>query len=398
MAIDSAQKGGVNAIAANNTRKAYDKETFAALVESCSRLFCCDEEIIITDLLLAVEKAVSERDIEAEIGLSERRVHESLVRLERHGLVTKVTTGHGTDILAKPVRQPKSARDILPPPPQPNTHSYWRLSKYFVIAVHYKLRKMEEILKQRRQSLHDCDRFVCHNCGALYDSLDVQKLEMDGFDAHFLCYCGSKVELDVKTLKKCLAAAWGMDVPQFPVYVRNKDKATDKSQEEQETVNASQSAVGAASSVASGGSAVSDISSLNTPRPVVKSLLSDINKQKTTFGARAEQGKIKFHMHGMTGKKTHTLSHSTAAAKLVAEQLHDTGMKEAQKHTSHDANTMPKAAEQSTQVETDEDIMFHIAKLGRSFPLAEAQNHQQHMSNEEFERFLELQDQYLNFL
>lgn len=107
MLTDVVQKGGMGAFVANTTRKAYDKETFASLVECCTRLFCCDEEIVITDLLLAVEKAVTERDIEAELGIAERRVHEFMVKLERNGLVSRVTMGQAADILAKPQRQPR---------------------------------------------------------------------------------------------------------------------------------------------------------------------------------------------------------------------------------------------------------------------------------------------------
>ncbi|GFE55623.1 general transcription factor IIE polypeptide 1 [Babesia ovis] len=414
MVFDSAHKGGIGSIMANTTRKAYDKETFAALVECCSRLFCCDEEIVITDLLLAVEKAITERDIEAEIGLPERKVNEHLARLERHGLVTKVTTGQASDILAKPIRQPKSAKDILPPQQTPSTtQSYWRLSKYFIIVVHYKLTKMEEMLQQRRRSLHDCDRFVCHTCNAIYDSLDVQKLEMDGFDAHFICYCGSKVELDdtatkdsiyssqqqrceeqVKTLKKCLAAAWGMELPLFPIYVKNKDKG-DKAQEDTEGLSSAQSNVGGASSVVSNGSGTSDASSVNTPRPLVKSLLSDINKHtKGTLGKKSETGKIKFRMSGTFGQKQST-TETTAASKLL-EQPKEAAVVEAprDKGAQTDAvDTSPGEAEPGA-----EDITFYITKLGKAFPLTEAQNHQQHMSNQEFENFLELQDRYLNFL
>ncbi|GIX65408.1 general transcription factor IIE polypeptide 1 GTF2E1 [Babesia caballi] len=423
MALDSAQKGGIGAIGANTTRKAYDKETFAALVESCSRLFCCDEEIVITDLLLAVEKAVSERDMEAEIGLPERKIHEFLVRLERHGLVNRVTVGQASDITAKQQRQPKVARDVMPAQQQPNTQSFWRLSSYFIVVVHYKISKMEEVLQQRRRSLHEVDRFVCPACNAVYDSLEVQKLEMDGFDAHFICYCGSKVELDdkaakdsiyssqqqrceeqVRNLKKCLAAAWGMEVPQFPVYVKGKDKPGQKEAEKadgQTLVNATESAVGGASSVVSAASGTSESSAANTPRPVVKSLLSEVNKQtRTHLNSRGESGKIKFRMHGLLGQKAPSVPVVTAAVKLMTAPSQEKALEETPAAVPPEPPVLEpvKEPEADAHAKPEEEISFYITKLGRSFPLAEAQDQQQHMNNEEFERFLELQDTYLNFL
>ncbi|KAK1443236.1 hypothetical protein BgAZ_201120 [Babesia gibsoni] len=416
MTIEVAQKGGLAAFIANTTRKAYDKETFASLVECCSRLFCCDEEIAITDLLLAAEKAISERDIEAELGISERRVHEFLVRLERHGLVNRVTTGHAADIYSRPQRQHKSAREgAAPQQQQGNTQSFWRLSSYFIIVVHYKLSKMEEILQQRRRSLNECDRFVCPGCKALYDSLEVQKLEMDGFDAHFICYCGSKVELDdketkdsiyssqqqrceeqVKTLKKCLTAAWGMEVPSFPVYSKSKEKAAEKS--DAQTNEAAASTVGGSSSAVSGYSGTSDGSNTTTMRPVVKSLLSEMVKQPmTAFSGRSETGKIKFHMRGASTKQ----STATNIASDGDHQANNTPTvrtpKSGESNISMDEGAGGKASQDTDSVEQEDDIMFYIDKLGRSFTLSEAQDHQKHMNNEEFERFLELQERYLNF-
>ncbi|CDR94799.1 TRANSCRIPTION INITIATION FACTOR IIE, ALPHA SUBUNIT, Winged Helix DNA-binding domain containing protein, putative [Babesia bigemina] len=416
MATDPPVKGGVGSIMVNTTRKAYDKETFAALVESCTRLFCCDEEIVIADLLLAVERAITERDIESELGLPERKVHEFLVKLERHGLVSRVTTGQTTDILAKPVRQPRSSRDILPPPPQSNAQTFWRLSSYFILAVHYKLSKMEEMLMQRRRSLHECDRFVCPSCNAIYDSLEVQKLEMDGFDAHFICYCGSKVELDdkatkdsiyssqqqrceeqVRNLKKCLAAAWGMEVPQFAVYIRGKEKIVNKEEDGAAQDSAAISTVGGASSVVSGTSDTSESLTAAPAKPIVKSLLAEVTRHTTTtLSSNGKTSKIKFRMHHTLKQETATTNQVTLATKLLNEASSGT-QADAKSQDSAPAE-QANVVEESEQMEKAEDITFYITKLGRSFPLTEAQDYQQHMNNEEFENFLELQDRYLNFL
>lgn len=415
--MDPPQKGGMGVFVGNTTRKAYDKETFASLVECCSRLFCCDEEIVITDLLLAAEKAISERDIEAELGISERKVHEFMIRMERHGLVNRVTTGQVSDILSKPQRQPRSAREVL----QTNQHhasaqSFWRLSSYFILVVHYKLTKMEETLQERRRSLQECDRFICPACSTIYDSLEVQKLEMDGFDAHFICYCGVKVELDdkeakdsvfssqqhrceeqVKTLKKCLTAAWGMEVPQFPIYVRGKEKASEKAPETSTTETAPSTAE-AASSVVSGYSGTSDGSNTTTPHPVVKSLLSDVSQRaKTIFSGRSETGKIKFHMRGASSKPSKAAVTTSSTDKVSKVPVMAAESREAVPKTGSQPAETPAPLEPCT-VEKEEDITFYIEKLGRSFSLAEAQDHQKHMNNEEFERFLELQERYLNFI
>ncbi|GBE60050.1 transcription initiation factor alpha [Babesia ovata] len=416
MATDPPVKGGVGSIVSNTTRKAYDKETFAALVECCTRLFCCDEEIVIADLLLAVERAITERDIEAELGLPERKVHEFLVRLERHGLVSKVTTGQTSDILAKPVRQPKSSRDILPPPPPSSAQTFWRLSSYFILAVHYKLSKMEETLLQRRRVLHECDRFVCPSCNTVYDSLEVQKLEMDGFDAHFICYCGSKVELDdkdtkdsiyssqqkrceeqVRNLKKCLAAAWGMEIPQYTVFIRGKEKTLKKEEEAPAQDSTAMSAVGGASSVASGTSDTSESVNAVQAKPIVQSLLADVKRHTvTSLSNSGKTSKIKFRMNNMVKQGTETTGQATLATKPLSEASSD-AQAETKPQDSAPAE-QPDVVDANEQMEKAEDIMFYITKLGRSFPLTEAQDNQQHMNNEEFENFLELQDRYLNFL
>lgn len=91
-------------MAGDITKKSYDKETFASLLECCSRLFFCDEEIVIVDLLLATERAISEKDLEDEIGLPENRLREHLSRLERHGILTKFSNTSVANIFQKPQR------------------------------------------------------------------------------------------------------------------------------------------------------------------------------------------------------------------------------------------------------------------------------------------------------
>lgn len=78
-----------------------------------------------------------------------------------------------------------------------STHTYWRINNHVILVIHYKLTKMEEFLQQKLKGLYESDKFICPKCESTYDSLTVQTLEMDGFDAHFICKCGTKVELDV---------------------------------------------------------------------------------------------------------------------------------------------------------------------------------------------------------
>lgn len=184
-----------------------------------------------------------------------------------------------------------------------------------------------------------------------------------------------------------------MEVPQFPLYIRSKDKTTEKASDTQNTELATSTVGGGASSVVSGYSGTSEGSNTTSIRPVVKSLLADMgNQQKMTFGGRGETGKIKFHMRGAINKQT-------PSPKAIEEPIKGANqISSAVEPTTASDDAIPQQVQNIDTVTEDENIAFHIEKLGRSFSLAEAQNHQQHMNNDEFERFLELQDRYLNFL
>eukprot|EP00375_Theileria_parva_P003906 XP_766592.1 hypothetical protein [Theileria parva strain Muguga] len=312
-------------MAGDITKKSYDKETFASLLECCSRLFFCDEEIVIVDLLLATERAISEKDLEDEIGLPENRLREHLSRLERHGILTKFS----------------------------NT-------------------SMEEFLQQKLKGLYESDKFICPKCESTYDSLTVQTLEMDGFDAHFICKCGTKVELDdrsakediyssqqkrfqeqVKSLKKCLYEAWGMEVPEFPVFVKKLEKTLGESK----TNNLESSSVaGDSSSVVGGGSSsvVSDGSG-SLVKKVPSSIVSvDRGKlDSSSFGGRTDNKKIKFHMK--LGRKDSTQS-------ATSPKHHHTKQKEKPKE---DAVYSPTLTEKSSDVMPD----FYISSLNKTVSL-----------------------------
>ncbi|KAK2197640.1 bifunctional tRNA-guanine(15) transglycosylase-like/Queuine tRNA-ribosyltransferase-like/Winged helix-like DNA-binding domain superfamily/Transcription factor E [Babesia duncani] len=392
--MSTSNKGDLGLFSANGegTKKVYDKDSFSALVECCTRLFCCDEEIVITDLLLHTERAFCERDIESEIGLSERKVRENLARLERHGIVSRVSVGEAVDIYQKP---PRSFKKGAPNMQQsPTSQSYWRISNYVIIAIHYKLRRMEEILQQRRKSLHESDKYTCPSCGDSYDGLDVQKLEIDAFDAHFLCYCGAKMELDdkgakddifssqqqrckeqIQTLKKCLYAVWGMEVPVFQIYKKKLDPNGDNDDEEDDkdstsTPRDSQSTVEAAS-VISGGTCTSSTVPGGTG---AKSILSEIvlpkhNKPlvqlKHNHLPRGDVGKIKFHIGGT----------SKLQIKLPSPKSDE---KEFKAPTLENLNIAP-------QVKKIPD--FFISKLNIAVPLTEAQKYQQHMTQTDATEF-----------
>ncbi|BAM39562.1 transcription factor TFIIE [Theileria orientalis strain Shintoku] len=291
-------------MAGDITKKAYDKETFASLMECCSRLFFCDEEIVIIDLFLATEKAISEKDLEDELGLSDNRLREHLFRLEKQGILKRFSSSTVTNILNKPQKTyKKDTREAA------SSHSYWRINNHVILAIHYKLTRMEEVLQQRLKGLHESDKFVCPKCEETYDSLTVQTLEMDGFDAHFICKCGTKVELDdkstkediyssqqrrfqdqVKTLKKCLYDAWGMDVPEFPTFTRKQEKSAEAGNlESSSVVGDSSSMVGGESSVASGGSELQYKTAGHT--------VSDSGRpESSALAGRTDNRKIKFHM------------------------------------------------------------------------------------------------------
>ncbi|UVC54179.1 transcription factor TFIIE [Theileria orientalis] len=404
----------VSNMAGDITKKAYDKETFASLMECCSRLFFCDEEIVIIDLFLATEKAISEKDLEDELGLSDNRLREHLCRLERHGILKRFSSSTVSNILNKPPKTfKKDTREVA------SSHSYWRINNNVILAIHYKLTRMEEVLQQRLKGLHESDKFVCPKCEATYDSLTVQTLEMDGFDAHFICKCGTKVELDdkstkediyssqqkrfqdqVKTLKKCLYDAWGMDVPEFPTFARKQEKSSADSGnlESSSVVGDSSSMVGAESSVASGASEL-------TYKMTGHSVSDSGRPEYSALAGRTDNRKIKFHMK--VTPKDPSPSSITQRPKPTTQKFQET---EITQHTM----SGEKTHEEPGKVREFDGILdeipdFYISKLNKTVSLMgkldsatkshlEAQQYQQHMTNLEFENFVELQDKYLNII
>lgn len=67
----------------------YDPSKFRKVLESLSRLFCEDEEIVLLDVLATEEKGFTERDLVDRLGWSEKRLREVLVGLECRLLVVK---------------------------------------------------------------------------------------------------------------------------------------------------------------------------------------------------------------------------------------------------------------------------------------------------------------------
>ncbi|XP_953702.1 transcription factor TFIIE, putative [Theileria annulata] len=363
-------------------KKSYDKETFSSLLECCTRLFFCDEEIVIVDLFLATERAISEKDLEDELGLPENRLREHLSRLERHGILTRFSNTSVTNIFQKPQRAYKkdSTRESS------STHTYWRINNHVIIVIHYKLTKMEEILQQKLKGLYESDKFICPKCESTYDSLTVQTLEMDGFDAHFICKCGTKVELDdrsakediyssqhkrfqeqVKNLKKCLYDAWGMEVPEFPVFVKKHEKLLS----ETKTNNLeSSSVVGDSSSVVGGGSSVVSDGSESAVKKVPSSIVSvDRGKLDSSFGGRTDNKKIKFHMKvGLKGP----------SQPITSPKQHHTKQKEKPKE---DAVYSSPVSEKSTgniptfQILIDVIPDFYISSLNKTVTLIGVFNH-----------------------
>ncbi|EKX74351.1 transcription initiation factor iie, alpha subunit, putative [Theileria equi strain WA] len=397
-------KGGsaMSALTGEITKKAYDKETFVSLMECCSRLFFRDEEIVIIDLLLATEHAISEKDIEIEIGLPEQSIREHLTRLEHHGILTRFSNAQSTNIYQKTPRLPKKE---ITKETTTGHQMYWRINNHVVLVIHYKLSKMEETLQQRRKSLYECDRFLCPECNSTYDALEVQKLDMDGFDSHFICYCGTKVELDdksakddmyasqqkrcedqVKTLKKCLYEAWGMDVPEFPIFTR-KSALKQLIGENNSTANAEESSiVGETSSATGAPSSVASDSSATNAKDTSNSVIASDTGNQSSIAYSQGGKKIRFHMRVAPGVQN-LVKPSSDPVKPITPSREPVSSGIVQEVVSSEIESIK-----------DEVPNFYISKLDKTLSLIEAQEYQQHMTNAEFEDFLELQDRYLNVI
>ncbi|ANQ06211.1 Transcription initiation factor IIE [Plasmodium coatneyi] len=385
----------------------YDKEKrfFLHLMIYVSRFFLNDEEIVVFDLFVHNECLYLEKDIINCLNMNEQKIRSILSKLLKEKFIIQVqklkTTERGSTFQV-----------------------YYCLNNYIVYVIDYRVRQMEVQLKKDRS---DNDMYVCNFCNTTYSQLDAQLLPLDSYDAHFLCFCNNKIELVEKDessndriynrytkyiniLKEHTEKLKNYFIPlyteKFSRVVPNSlhSLAEDNSSDESMTNNSSEL------SLTNNSSQVSQSNSGKVPEQ--KRAKNEETPTDACSSVIRSDKKIKICMNAKGKKGTHqvvapsTGGRSTSPAKDQVEHKteqkgHTTGRT---KHKSGDLARVQQSASQmvvlkGTQKTNEPEMpLFYIEKFKKEFSLMDAQKLQQDMTQDEFERFMELQDEYLDLI
>ncbi|EUD65206.1 hypothetical protein C922_04335 [Plasmodium inui San Antonio 1] len=385
----------------------YDKEKrfFLHLMIYVSRFFLNDEEIVIFDLFVHNECLYLEKDIINSINMNEQKIRSILSKLLKEKFIIQVqklkTTEKGSSF-----------------------QLYYCLNNYIVYVIDYRVRKMEVQLRKDR---NDSDLYVCNFCNATYSQLDAQLLPLDSYDAHFLCFCNNKIELIerdesrndriysrytkyLNILKEHTEKLKNYFIPlyteKFSRVVPNSLQCLDRDNSSDESMTNNSSEL----SLTNNSSQVSQ----NTPGEASqqKRAKNEETLTDTCSSVIRSDKKIKICMNvkGKAGTNQvvapSTGGRTTSPGKDEAEdnserEGHITGRT---KHKSGDLAQVQQSASEMVVLKgpqkTDEPEMplFFIEKFNKKFSLIDAQKLQQDMTQDEFERFMELQDEYLDLI
>ncbi|SJK86336.1 transcription initiation factor TFIIE alpha subunit [Babesia microti strain RI] len=401
-------------------KKGYNKQIFAALVESFSRLFLCDEEIVICDLLLHTERSLCDKDIELAIGIPDKKVREICTKMYKQRYLAKDTASgvpitEPCDTVYKPndkVAGISVSREVI------NSQCFYRLSNYLVLTVYYKMKSIEELLQRQKDRLNDIDIYICPNCNSTYDGLEVQMCHLDPKDSQFLCDCKTRLVLDdlkkkqdscesqirrfeqqTRELKKHLSAAWGMQVPVFAIFNRNKPSNIGSLETPLQRM-----LLRVPNPITSLPEQIKEKTSSTSPKTTMINDIDHCNKQELSqsmsssatsvadnitipfipkrpasdVGQSTSTNKIKFHMKtslNLNFKRPLAQANTPVGGRLVIKVSDDVKM------TNDNPKDVPN---------------FFISKLNSYYTLQEAENLQDEMTMEEFQHFSDLYDRYLN--
>ncbi|GAB64797.1 transcription initiation factor IIE alpha subunit [Plasmodium cynomolgi strain B] len=385
----------------------YDKEKryFLHLMIYVSRFFLNDEEIIIFDLFVHNECLYLEKDIINCINMNEQKIRSILSKLLKEKFIIQVqklkTNERGSSF-----------------------QLYYCLNNYIVYVIDYRVRKMEIQLRKER---NDNDLYVCNLCNATYSQLDAQLLPLDSYDAHFLCFCNNKVELVEKDessndriynrytkylniLKEHTEKLKNYFIPlyteKFSRVLPNSlhSLATDNSSDESMTNNSSELSLTNNSSQVSQnnhGKAAEQKRAKNeeTPTDACSSVIRSDKKIKICMNVKGKRGTNQVVAPSTGGRTT---SPGKDEEEGDTEQKgHVTGRTKCK--SGGVAQVQPSVSEMVVLKDTqkaDEPEMplFFIEKFKKEFSLMDAQKLQQDMTQDEFERFMELQDEYLDLI
>ncbi|SCM19450.1 transcription initiation factor IIE subunit alpha, putative [Plasmodium chabaudi adami] len=376
----------------------YDKEKkyFLYLMVYVSRFFMNDEEIVIFDMFVHNECLYLEKDIISSVNMNEQKIRSILSKLLKEKYIIQVQKYKNNE---------KGSY----------YQTYYCLNNYIVYVIDYRIKQMELELQKKK---NECDVYICKFCNATYSQLDAQILPLDPYDAHFLCFCNNKIELiekdDVSTEKMYNKYTKYLNILKehieklknyfIPLYTEKFSAKKLNSANSYVTDISSDGSVTNNSSEVSQTNNSSLLSHSNTMIDILNNRIVENGRRKKDE-AQADAGnssiirtdnKIKICMN-MKGKNdlketqnndnirlTNTVNDEKREKNIIINDIKNKVIEN--KNSSIDKR----------ELDEPEMPLFFIQKFNKKFTLIEAQKLQQDMSQEEFENFMELQDEYLD--
>ncbi|SBS80980.1 transcription initiation factor IIE, alpha subunit, putative [Plasmodium ovale curtisi] len=374
----------------------YDKEKnfFLHLMIYVSRFFMSDEEIVIFDLFIYNECLYLEKDIISSINMNEVKIRGILSKLLKDKFIIQVQKFKNND--------------------KGSTHqTYYCLNNYIVYVIDFRIKQMENELQKKKS---ESDIYICKFCNVTYSQLDAQLLPLDSYDAHFLCFCNHKIELIEKDdssnekiyskytkylniLKEHIEKLKNYFIPLYTEKFSRKSVnvsssfVTDVSSDESITNDSSEVSLTNNSSLLS-----------HSRDPLSKVVENGKRKKEETYTdtcssviRKDKKIKICMNMQGKNNlKKNSNHNGVIKVPNMVNEEKGEKGNnKNKEKGRNGDLHEQYNNPKKVTTGEPEMPLFF-IHKFNKEFPLIEAQKLQQDMTQEEFETFMELQEEYLD--
>ncbi|SBT70421.1 transcription initiation factor IIE subunit alpha, putative [Plasmodium malariae] len=378
----------------------YDKEKkfFLYLMVYVSRFFMNDEEIVIFDLFVNNECLYLEKDLINNINMNEQKIRSILTKFLKDKFIIQVQKNKNNE---------KGS----------SYQTYYCLNNYIVYVIDYRIKQMESELQKKKS---ESDIYICNFCNATYSQLDAQTLPLDAYDAHFLCFCNNKIDLIEKDdssnehmynkytkylniLKEHIEKLKNYSIPLYTEKFSRKNLnssnsfVTDNSSDESATNNSSELSLTNNSSLIS----------QNQAKQIVENGKS---KKEETYTDTCSSviktdKKIKICMN-VQGKNNIKKLPNADITKMVITPKNDEKEENAidkNKEISKNKNDniveeskCEKNKDDKQQTDEPELPLFFIQKFNKKFTLINAQKLQQDMTQEEFEEFMDLQDEYLD--
>lgn len=404
----------------------YDKEKkfLLYLLIYISRFFMTDEEIVIFDLFVHNECLYLEKDITNCVNINEQKTRSILAKFLKEQFIIEVQ---------KKKNNEKGS----------NYQTYYCLNNYIVHVIDFKIKQMEiEIQKTK----NDSDLYICTHCKTKYSQMDAQMLPLDPYDAHFLCVCKNKLELidkednnDEQIYNKYtkylnILKEYTEKLKNYfiPVYTEKFNKSVFHSvvPSDRLSLNSLQNI----STPSTDNSVTNHSSQLSKTHPYNKkgesiekskylqkekdesvndnssSVIRNTKKIKICMNPKNKLTLKKKIMHEPKETTNHINDEKTIKDinEFIEEENH---MDHFQKKNTNGVcrekspNGLTYKKEKTQSIPEDEKHehpidypRFFIQKFKKEFTLLEAQKLQQDMSQDEFERFVELQETYLDYL